>query len=147
MKSWINGMWRQRVLLSVTAFCYLGIAVLSSVPGSLRPNIAGLSDKIEHVVAFLLLGILTVLVSPRTVSPFRLGIAIIGYAAVLEGSQIFIPSRVASLVDLGASATGAALGVLLTTLALRLCARTSWTTKDLSYTRSPGADTVEVNQS
>ena len=75
------------------------------------------------MLAFLLLGVVTALVAPRTIHASRLSAAIVGYAAILEASQIFIPSRVASLADFAASAAGAVLGVSLATLALRRPAR------------------------
>jgi VanZ family protein len=95
------------------ASCYLLIAILSSVPGELRPHIPGLSDKLEHFLAFLILGAVTVLTSPRPFSGRRSLAVVVAYAAVLEAGQFFVPGRVASLMDLAASSAGALVGVTL----------------------------------
>ena len=93
--------------------CYLVMAVLSSVPGELRPHVPGFSDKLEHFAAFLVLGAVTVLSSSQAFSGRRLFAIVVAYAAVLEVGQYFIPGRVASLLDLAASSAGALVGVTL----------------------------------
>jgi VanZ family protein len=104
---------KERRVELAAAGCYVAIAVLSSVPGDLRPHVPGFSDKVEHLVAFLALGVVTSLIAPRLLSWARLSAVVVTYAAVLELGQIFVPGRVASLADLTASAAGALLGVTL----------------------------------
>jgi len=111
MRAWFSNIRTDRARVLVTACGYLGVAIVSSVPGAFRPDLAGVSDKVEHILAFLVLGGLTVVAAPRTIAASRLIMAIVAYAAILEIGQIFIPSRVASLVDFGASSVGAVLGV------------------------------------
>ncbi len=104
---------KNRALRFVTVASYLTIALLSSVPGELRPHVPGVSDKVEHLMAFLALGALTMLTAPRHVSSRLLVVGLVTYAAVLELSQIVIPGRVASLADLAASSSGVVLGITL----------------------------------
>jgi VanZ family protein len=91
----------------------MGIAVLSSVPGEVRPHLPGFSDKLEHVFAFVVLGTVTVLAAPRSFSWQRFLALSVSFAAVLEVTQVFVPGREASFLDLSASLTGAILGVSL----------------------------------
>ena len=104
--------WIDRGRQVAALSCYLVIAVLSSVPGELRPHVPFFSDKLEHFVAFLILGAATVLSSPRAFSGRRLyrGRSGICRCSRIEG-EFFIPGRVASLLDLAASSAGALVGV------------------------------------
>lgn len=113
MRGWFTVLAKERMVQLAAAGCYVAIAVLSSVPGNLRPHVPGFSDKLEHLVAFLALGVVTTLVAPRSVSWGWLLAVVVAYAAVLELGQSFIPGRVASLADLTVSAAGALLGVTL----------------------------------
>ena len=100
--------------LAAAALCYVAIAVLSSVPG-VRPHVPGLSDKLEHVFAFFVLGTVTVLAA-RGFSWRQFVAIFVVYAAVLEVAQMFIPGREASLLDWAASLAGALLGVTIALL-------------------------------
>ena len=73
-------------------------------------------------MAFLILGAVTVLSSPRAFSGRRLLAVVVAYAAVLEAGQFFIPGRVASLLDLAASSAGALVGVTFALSVRRLSA-------------------------
>jgi VanZ family protein len=118
VRSVLNVVWNDRLRLAAAAFCYLCIAFLSSVPGDLRPHVPGFSDKLEHLLAFFALGVITVFAAPRALPGRWLATAIVTYAAALEAGQVFIPGREASMADLAASGTGALLGLSLG-LALR----------------------------
>lgn len=102
-----------------TGLGYLAVTFLSWVPGDYRPQIVGLSDKLEHVLAYLLLGALTTIAARQTVKAHWLALAIVAYGGVLELGQLLIPNRVPSVWDFLANATGVILGVLITTLTLR----------------------------
>jgi VanZ family protein len=110
----LSAPWLDRARLAAAALGYVAIAVLSSVPG-VRPHVPGLSDKLEHVFAFFVLGAVTVL-AVRGFSGRRFLAIFVVYAAVLEIAQIFIPGREASLLDLAASLAGALLGVTIALL-------------------------------
>ena len=105
--------WGDRSRMAAAAVCYVAIAVLSSVPGEFRPDVPGLSDKLEHVFAFFILGSVTVLAAPGDFSWQRFLRVGVSYAVILEVTQVLIPGREASFLDLFASLTGAILGVSL----------------------------------
>jgi VanZ family protein len=130
MRRWFTAVATERLVQLATAGCYVAIAVLSSVPGNLRPHVPGFSDKVEHLVAFLALGAVTAFVAPRSVSWGRLLAVVVTYAAVLELGQAFIPGRVASLADFAASSAGALLGV---TLALLIRSSITATTRPADF--------------
>ena len=111
MPGWSAAFSKERFVQLAIVSCYATIALLSSVPGGLRPHVPGFSDKLEHLVAFFLLGAVTVLAAPRESSRGRLLAMVVAYAAVLELGQMFIPGREPSLADWGASSVGAILGV------------------------------------
>ncbi len=100
-----------RVRLVAASVCYVVIAVLSSVPGDLRPQMP-FSDKLEHAFAYLALGALTVVAAPRVFGRWVLAI-VVAYATLLEAVQVFVPGRDASFLDLAASSAGALSGVIL----------------------------------
>ena len=81
-----------------------------------RPSV---SDKLEHALAYLLLGAVSVLAMRQIISPHRLALALVAYAGVLEFGQLLIPSRVFSVEDFLASAAGAIVGVSIAALAVR----------------------------
>ena len=103
--------WNDRLRQAAAAFCYVCIALLSSVPGDLRPHVPGFSDKLEHLLAFFALGAITVFAVPRAWPGPWLATAIVTYASALEAGQVFIPGREASIADFAASVAGALLGV------------------------------------
>jgi VanZ family protein len=98
---------------------YLIIALCSLVPGEYRPHIDGLSGKEEHALAYLVLGMLTVIAARRTVNLYRLCLIMVAYAGILEFLQLFAPCRHAAVGDFMASSFGAMIGITLTALALR----------------------------
>ena len=55
--------WTDRGRQVAALSCYLVFAIISSVPGELRPQVPGFSDKLEHFVAFFTLGAVTALTS------------------------------------------------------------------------------------
>jgi VanZ family protein len=102
---------------------YVTIALCSLVPGEYRPHIAGLSGKEEHVLAYLVLGVLTVVAARKNVYVHRLCIIIVAYAGILEFLQLFASGRHAAVGDFMASSFGGLMGVSLTTFALRRVTR------------------------
>ena len=105
--------WKDRGLQLATASCYVAVAVLAAVPAQLRPHVPAASDKIEHILAFLVLGALTTIAGTRRMSARRLVGVLVAYAVILELGQMFIPGRDASVMDMAASSAGAILGVTL----------------------------------
>jgi VanZ family protein len=99
---------------------YIIIALCSLVPGQYRPHIDGLSGNEEHALAYLALGILTVIAARKTVSTYKLYAIIIAYAGTLEFLQLFASGRQATVGGFIASALGGILGIALTTFALKI---------------------------
>ena len=123
MNDWLSEMRLKRAALFGAGLGYLAVTILSWAPRDYRFHTVVVSDKLEHTLAYLLLGGLTVLAAQQTLKVYRLALAIVAFAGVLELGQHFIPDRVASVWDFLASATGAILGVSITALALRWLAR------------------------
>ena len=70
------------------------------------PVVEDVSDKLNHVLAFYVLGLLADFSWPE--SGFRLpkAFALLGYGLAIEIIQYFLPHRTFSLFDLGADAVG-----------------------------------------
>ena len=101
------------------ALGFLAVAFLSWMPAAYRPDIGGVSDKIEHALAYLVLGALTTIALRQTFKPTWIAFAIVAYAGVLELGQALVPSRVTSFEDFVASAVGAIVGVSIVALLIR----------------------------
>ena len=94
------------------------IAVLSLVPGELRPH-TGASGYLEHVAAYIITATLLSLVYSRCswiviVAPLSI------YAASLEIAQLYVPGRDASIFDWVAGSLGSLIGAIFVTLIQRL---------------------------
>jgi VanZ family protein len=107
--------------LLITGIGYIIIALCSLVPGQYRPHIDGLSGNEEHTLAYLALGILTVIAARKTVSTYKLYAIIVAYAGILEFLQLFASGRQATVGNFIASALGGILGIALATFALKIC--------------------------
>ncbi len=102
------------------------LLLATSLPSNKIPNIK-LNDKIEHVLAYFILGILfnfAVLVQERFVfikkKAYISTIILLGiYAIIDELHQLFIPGRDCSLLDWSADTLGVFLGVLVTYILLK----------------------------
>lgn len=116
MKEWLAYLRSERGILLVVAGCYLVVAMLSLVPETYRPHLPGISDTVEHILAYSLLGLLTAhFLADRISAPLLFG-GIVAYAGLLEIGQTFVPCRQASAFDLAASAIGALIGLTLASL-------------------------------
>ena len=96
----------------------VAIAVLSLVPGELRPQIL-VSNLLEHFAAYcatsfaLAFGYL----GHTRVLPIALLLTI--YAAILETAQLWVPGRASRIIDFAAGSLGAWAGI---SLVLLFCA-------------------------
>ena len=105
---------------------YLLVAVASLVPGEHRPHIDGWSGKVEHALAYFVLGVLTVIAARRPVNAVRLCLIILAYAAVLEFLQLFASGRHAAVGDFMASSLGGIMGITVATVAMFAPRRVAW---------------------
>jgi VanZ family protein len=111
MKDWISENMSGRNLVIALLACYATVAVLSLVPEMYRPHVPGVSDTLEHIVAYALLAFLTATLLGSSVAlPVIFGV-IVAYAGLLEVGQTLVPCRSASLKDFAASGIGALIGV------------------------------------
>jgi VanZ family protein len=91
-----------------------GLSSLSQIPGE-----EYVSDKLGHAVVFGLLAVLTLRATHGGWRPLRLAPAalaaalVLGWGALDEVHQRFVPGRYASVLDVGADAVGAALALAL----------------------------------
>jgi VanZ family protein len=83
------------------------VAALSLVPSAALPP-ASIGDKIEHVFAYAVLGLLGAASSERSAMRVILGLAVFGI--VIEMLQAFSPGRSPDLLDVLADIAGATLG-------------------------------------
>jgi VanZ family protein len=100
-------------MISVTTGLYLAVIILALSPSPFVPHLLGLSDKVEHGLAFVVLGFLTAATAPASVGVLRLALPVVAFAAGLELSQFVSPTRSVEFADFVASATGAIIGILL----------------------------------
>jgi VanZ family protein len=98
------------------------IAILSMVPGSLRPD-TGAPPKLEHVAAYLVAAGLLTFGYGKQRHPLVVALCLSIYSAALEIAQILIPGRHAGFSDFAASATGAVIGSALAWIVLRALPR------------------------
>jgi VanZ family protein len=97
--------------------CVVLLAVLSLVPGYalIRTGAPGIA---EHVIAYAATAALFTLAYPA-VGRVQIILWLIGYAAVLEIAQAYVPGRYATLYDFSGGGGGAVLGCLVGTFLLR----------------------------
>jgi len=104
------------------------IAILSLVPGSLRPhfgvppNLEHVAAYLEHVVAYLATAGLLTFGYGKQYHPLVVALCLSIYSAVLEIAQILVPGRHAGFSDFAASTTGAVIGSALAWIVLRALA-------------------------
>ena len=82
------------------------IAVLSVVPGHLRPHVLG-SNKLEHFCAYLLATLLLLVGHSGRRALLYIAMSLPIYAGALEIAQLWIPGRGARLADFASSSFGA----------------------------------------
>ena len=83
------------------------VAAVSLVPSTTLPP-TSIGDKVEHVIAYAVLGLLGAASSERGVMRVILGLAVFGVA--IEMLQAFSPGRAPDPLDLVADIAGAGLG-------------------------------------
>jgi VanZ family protein len=93
------------------------VAALSLAPGTTLPP-TSIGDKVEHVIAYAVLGLLGAASSKRGVTRVILGLAVFG--AAIEMLQTFSPGRSPDLLDVVADIGGAGLGCSLAVLLRRM---------------------------
>jgi hypothetical protein len=104
----INLAVQTRLIQSAGWMCVVAIAVLSLVPGEVRPSTSA-PGQMEHVAAYA--GASFVLYFGYR-CPLLAALALTGYAGCLEVAQNFVPGRHPQVIDWFASGAGAAVGSL-----------------------------------
>jgi VanZ family protein len=89
------------------------VAAVSLVPSTTLPP-TSIGDKVEHVIAYAVLGLLGAASSERGIMRLILGLAAFGLA--IELLQTFSPGRSPDLFDLAADIAGAGVGCCLAIL-------------------------------
>ncbi len=98
-------LWQAVLLISVAAILYL------ATTSSSYPIPAAANDKVNHIIAFIELTIVTRLAWPR-LSAFWYAPALLGFGLALEAVQANLPYRDFSMADVLADALGIAIGML-----------------------------------
>ncbi|WP_372966571.1 VanZ family protein [Marinobacter sp.] len=101
----MSQLWQAMLFVSLAAILYLATTSNS------YPIPASSNDKINHLIAFAELTIVTRLAWPR-LSPCWYLPALLGFGFALEAIQATLPYRDFSLADILADASGIALGML-----------------------------------
>lgn len=112
-----------RITSSILAVYWLAIFVATHLPGSALPPLG--SDKAYHLMAFFGLSVLLSWVLAQKIASARTRISAvlvitISYAIFDEWSQQFVANRTPDVSDVVADACGAALGVILFALAMKV---------------------------
>jgi len=113
----------RRALASAIKLAFVGatlmVVVLSLLPGNDLPAV-GISDKVEHIIAYAVLALLGGLAFPG--ATVLLAVALSALGVVMEICQMIVPGRSAEIGDAVADAIG--VGLILVPLAvLRLVRR------------------------
>jgi VanZ family protein len=125
----INFLEKNKILLIYIPLClyWILIFILTTLPAESLPGI-GISDKINHLLAYFGLGVLLKLaidfqskypVLKKKSSVYTLGIGAL-YGALDEIHQIFIPGRSCEFMDWVADVVGVAAGILVVILIYRI---------------------------
>lgn len=109
-----HGLYR---LLFVLLACVVAVGCL--LPAAELPVFEA-SDKVQHFAAFIALGAIGALAFPGRRAMVWLAIALFAFGCLLEGLQLFVPSRQSSLGDVIANTLGIAVGIASGALALML---------------------------
>ena len=91
--------------------CVVAIAVLSLLPGFMRPD-TGFPGQIDHTIAYCGTAGLLGLGYPAAKLRFGMIVMLISLAAMLEVAQRWIPGRHPQFIDFAASVAGTCLGML-----------------------------------
>ena len=115
---------RQRLFRRALAMCLVAITTLALIPPGHEP--LAVSDKVNHIAAFLVLAWLADHAYPGYSRGTDLWLALLGYGLLLEGLQAWVPYREASLGDLLADAAGLAAYLVLTRVLWAGIGRVLW---------------------
>jgi len=103
--------------------CVVAIAVLSLIPGFMRPD-TGFPGQIDHTIVYCGTAGLLGLGYPAAKSRFGTTVMLISLAAALEVAQLWVPGRHSQFIDFATSAVGTCLGMLAAVVAHRVTLRT-----------------------
>jgi VanZ family protein len=110
-----------RLLRTTSVLALLAIAVLSLVPGPMRPHL-NVGGQVEHLIAYFATALSCALWIADD-HRLRASALLIAYAGLLEMAQLWIPGRYAQLIDFAAGAVGVILGFVVGGLAAPLYRR------------------------
>jgi len=104
------------ILVALAAVYWVALFVSTHVPADIEGPIDHF-DKVIHasayaLLAFVLVGVLSVRRGYQRQFPVWVGTLCVAYAALDEYTQSFVPGRTADVMDLAADAAGAAAGLL-----------------------------------
>jgi VanZ family protein len=102
----------------IGSLAIVAIAVLSLVPGNMRPHTSA-PPRLEHIAAYLLTAGLLSYGYGNHRNPAIIALCLSFYSAALEIAQIYVPGRHADLMDVAAGSTGAFIGSALAWIVLR----------------------------
>jgi hypothetical protein len=99
--------------VQVAAVCSIVlVGILSLMPKVARTSLeTGFPGYLEHGAAYLFTGALVQLAFPRA-NWWVILLGLVGYAALLEALQTFIPGREPKLIDFAFSGAGGVLGTI-----------------------------------
>jgi len=100
----------QSLFKGVFVVTVVAVYLLALLPQGQAPQFTW-SDKVNHIFAFLVLGLLLRL--GFGISYWRGLLLLIGYGVFIEISQYFTPDRSAELADIGADTIGSFIGLKL----------------------------------
>jgi VanZ family protein len=125
---------RRRLFRLALAVCLIVVTTLALIPPGHEP--LPVSDKVNHIAAFLVLAWLADHAYPRFSRGAGLWVALLGYGLLIEALQACIPYREASLGDLLADAVGLAAYLVLTRVLWAGLVRLLWRGRPQGRTES-----------
>jgi len=109
----------KRLVKMATVASYLTIVAVSICPGEYRPKTGLIPGPMEHLFAYMVLGLLAAWATRGRLRPLWLAAFNAILAGGLELLQNFSPHRGPSVMDFSASAVGSAIGIAMMMMILR----------------------------
>lgn len=87
------------ILKTIWALGVVAILFLSTLPADSLPTVGDISDKVEHLLAYALVGLFGMFAASSNKRRLLLALAMIIMGLGLEGVQYFLPTRSFELLD------------------------------------------------
>ena len=115
-------MSRRKISIGLTTLCFCAIAILSLIPGQLRPH-TKVADIGENFLFYFGCAAILSAISVRNSNWIWIALGLSFYSALMEILQYWAPGRVPDFTDFAANSAGAGSGAAVIFLARNFWAR------------------------